>query len=97
MDETLSRTVLDISGRALHVFHAEFSTPSVGSLPTEMVKHFFYSFAINAGITLHQEILYGENDHHKIESLFKGLAKALQQAVKITDNVQSVPSTKGML
>jgi len=95
MDETLSRTIVDISGRPFHVFHACFNTPNVGTFPTEMVSHFFYSFAINAGITLHQEILYGENDHHKIESLFKGFAKALQDG--IYQQGEDIPSTKGVL
>ena len=96
MDETLSRTVIDISGRPVHLFHAQFHTPVIGTFPTEMVSHFFYSFTINAGITLHQEILYGSNDHHKAESLFKGLAKALQQGVRIKSG-ETVPSTKGIL
>ncbi len=77
MDETLSRTVVDISGRPYHVFIGEFLTENVGTLPTEMIKHFFHSFAISAGLTLHQEIFYGENDHHKAESLFKGLGRCL--------------------
>jgi len=108
MDETLTRTVLDISGRPFHVYKGELSSPSVGNFPTEMVSHFFYSFAINASITLHQEILYGSNDHHKIESLFKGLAVALNIAVQkrqlIIDNKisqtridENVPSTKKIL
>lgn len=95
MDETLSRTVIDISGRPFHIFHGDFSTPTIGQLPTEMIKHFFYSFAIAAKLTLHQEIFYGENDHHKAESLFKGLGRCLAQAVSVVG--ASIPSSKGSL
>lgn len=96
MDETLSRTVLDISGRPYHVFRGEFGTENVGKMPTEMVGHFFYSFCSNARITLHQEIFYGDNDHHKVEALFKGLGRALSQAVQIVDP-NRIPSSKGIL
>ena len=95
MDETLSRTVIDISGRFFHIFTASFSSENVGDLPTEMVKHFFYSFAMNSKITLHQEILYGENDHHKIESLFKGFARSLSAATAVSSD--RIPSSKGVL
>jgi imidazoleglycerol-phosphate dehydratase len=95
MDETLSRTVIDISGRPYHVFKGEFSTENIGTLPTEMIKHFFYSFSAATKITLHQEILYGDNDHHKAESLFKGLGKCLVQAIDIVSD--KIPSSKGML
>ncbi|MGK0289486.1 MAG: imidazoleglycerol-phosphate dehydratase [bacterium] len=95
MDETLTRTSIDISGRPYHVFRGELSTQSVGQYPMEMVEHFFYSFAHNAGITLHQEILYGTNDHHKVESLYKGLSRSLADAVKIIDD--QILSTKGVL
>ena len=95
MDETLSRTVIDISGRPYHVFIGEFLTENIGTLPTEMIKHFFYSFSVTSKTTLHQEILYGENDHHKAESLFKGLGKSLSQAVEIISD--QVPSSKGVL
>lgn len=95
MDETLSRTVVDISGRPFHVFLGEFDTEAIGSLPTEMIQHYFHSFAVSAGLTLHQEILYGNNDHHKAESLFKGLGRCLRKAVRLVSN--EVPSTKGIL
>ena len=95
MDETLSRTVLDISGRPFHVFLGEFKTELIGALPTEMIQHFFYSFSMAAKLTLHQEIVYGNNDHHKAESLFKGFAKALSEAVLIDS--KSLPSSKGVL
>ncbi|MCP4104568.1 MAG: imidazoleglycerol-phosphate dehydratase HisB [Desulfobacteraceae bacterium] len=97
MDETLSRTVVDISGRPVHIFNCHFNTHAVGKFPTEMVSHFFYSFTMNAGITLHQEILYGNNDHHKVESLFKGLSRALTDAIICKNGDKDVPSTKGLL
>jgi len=95
MDECLSRTVIDVSGRPYHVFNAHFETPMIGSCPTEMIPHFFYSLAINAKMTLHQDILYGQNDHHKAESLFKGLGRALHESVQLCQS--GIPSTKGML
>lgn len=97
MDETLTRTVIDVSGRSYCVFIGQFSTENVGQFPTEMVKHFFQSFASAAKITLHQEILYGENDHHKIESLFKGFARALNEAISQRAGFDALPSTKGIL
>lgn len=95
MDETLSRTVVDISGRPHHVFRGAFSTQKVGEFPVEMTRHFFGSFATAAEITLHQEILYGDNDHHRVESLFKGFGRVLAKAVVIVDG--RIPSTKGVL
>lgn len=95
MDETLTRTVIDISGRPYHVFNGKLESESVGSFPVEMTRHFFHSFATGSRMTLHQEILYGENDHHRIESLFKGLGRALTQAVLVTSD--KVPSSKGVL
>ncbi len=97
MDESLTRTVLDISGRSYHVFQGQFKTENVGQFPTEMVSHFFQSFSSTAFITLHQEILYGENDHHKIESLFKGFARAIHQAISKRVGFEVLPSTKGTL
>ncbi|MCP4296032.1 MAG: imidazoleglycerol-phosphate dehydratase HisB [Proteobacteria bacterium] len=96
MDETLTRTVIDVSGRPFHIFSGKLETEMVGAFPTEMVSHFFQSFSKAANITLHQEILYGENDHHRIESLFKGFARAMAEAVKITSD-NKVPSSKGVL
>jgi imidazoleglycerol phosphate dehydratase HisB len=95
MDEVLSRTVVDISGRPYHRFGCAFNSDRVGDFPTEMTGHFFHSFAVAAGMTLHQEVLYGDNDHHRIESLFKGFARALAQAtLRISDKI---PSSKGVL
>ena len=81
MDETLTRTALDISGRPFHHFNGNFLSPTVNNFPTQITEHFFYAFAINAKITLHQEIIYAKNDHHIIESLFKGLAITLKKAL----------------
>ena len=98
MDETLSRVALDISGRPYLVWKAEFTTPRLGEMDTELFQHWFHSFAGAAGITLHAECLYGENNHHVIESLFKGLARALRIAVEIDPRKgDAIPSTKGTL
>lgn len=95
MDECLTRTSLDVSGRAFHVFKGFLATPMVGEFPTEMTAHFFQSFAQAARLTLHQEILYGDNDHHRIESLFKGFARALAEAATVVDD--RIPSSKGVI
>jgi imidazoleglycerol-phosphate dehydratase len=95
MDECLSRTVIDVSGRPYHVFNANFETSMIGACPTEMIPHFFYSLAMNSKMTLHQNILYGQNDHHKAESLFKGLGRALHESVQFSQT--GIPSTKGLL
>jgi len=98
MDETLSRVALDISGRPFLVWKAEFTQPRLGAMDTELFEHWFHSFAVAAGITLHAECLYGQNNHHIVESLFKGLARALRQAVEIDPRkADSIPSTKGVL
>jgi imidazoleglycerol-phosphate dehydratase len=98
MDEALTRVALDISGRPFLVFKAEFVRDKVGAFDTELVQEWFQAFAINAGITLHAECLYGTNDHHIAESCFKGLARALRTAVAIDPRAKDeVPSTKGSL
>jgi imidazoleglycerol-phosphate dehydratase len=98
MDEALTRVALDISGRPFLVFRAEFGRDKVGSFDTELVKEWFQAFAVNAGITLHVETLYGSNDHHIAESCFKGLARALRTAVALDPRAAGeVPSTKGRL
>ena len=98
MDEALTRVALDISGRPFLVFKAEFSRDKVGSFDTELVQEWFQAFAMNAGITLHVETLYGSNDHHIAESCFKGLARALRTAVAIDPRAAGeIPSTKGTL
>ena len=98
MDETLSRVALDISGRPWLVCKLPFTVTKIGEWDTEMVEHFFHSLAQAAGITLHIELLYGSNNHHIVESAFKGLARALRQAVEIDPRkADAIPSTKGML
>ncbi len=98
MDETLSRVAIDISGRPFLVFKAEFGRDKVGTFDTELVREWFQAFAMNAGITLHVETLYGANDHHIAESCFKGLARSLRAAVAIDPRTKDeVPSTKGSL
>jgi imidazoleglycerol-phosphate dehydratase len=98
MDETLTRVALDISGRPFLVWKAEFSQKRLGEMDTEMFEHFFHSFAQTAGLTLHVETLYGSNNHHIAESAFKGLARALREAVEIDPRkAGNIPSTKGVL
>lgn len=98
MDEALTRVAVDISGRPFLVFRAKFSRDKVGEFDTELVREWFQAFAVNSGITLHVETLYGSNDHHIAESCFKGLARALRAAVAIDPQaVGEVPSTKGRL
>jgi imidazoleglycerol-phosphate dehydratase len=98
MDETLTRVAIDISGRPWLVWKTEFSQNRLGEMDTEMFQHWFHSFAQTAGITLHVETLYGDNNHHIAESAFKGLARALRQAVEIDPRkADAIPSTKGVL
>jgi imidazoleglycerol-phosphate dehydratase len=98
MDETLTRVVIDVSGRPMLVFRTAFPTNKIGTFDTELVREWFNAFAMNAGITLHVETLYGDNSHHIAESCFKGLARALRAAVGIDPRAAGeVPSTKGRL
>jgi imidazoleglycerol-phosphate dehydratase len=98
MDEALTRVAIDISGRPFLVFKAEFVRDKVGTFDNELVQEWFQAFAMNAGITLHAQTLYGTNDHHIAESCFKGLARALRTAVAIDPRAKDeVPSTKGSL
>ena len=98
MDETLTRVALDISGRPWLVWNTEFSQKRLGEMDTELIKHWFHSFAQAAGITLHVETLHGDNNHHIAESTFKGLARALRTAIEIdARKADAIPSTKGVL
>jgi imidazoleglycerol-phosphate dehydratase len=98
MDETLTRVALDVSGRPFLVFKSDFPAPKIGDFDTELVREFFQAFAMNAGITVHVETLYGANSHHIAESCFKGLARALRVAIAIDERRKDeVPSTKGTL
>ena len=97
MDEALARVAIDLGGRPYCVFQAEFVTPRVGQLGTDLIFHLFESLAIHGRLNLHAHVLYGRNDHHKVEGLFKALARALDAATQIDPRRQGVPSTKGTL
>jgi imidazoleglycerol-phosphate dehydratase len=98
MDETLTRVALDASNRPYLVWKVAFTKPKLGEMDTELFKEWFQAFAQSAGVTLHVENLYGENNHHIVESCYKGLARALRQAVAIDPRrADQVPSTKGVL
>jgi imidazoleglycerol-phosphate dehydratase len=98
MDETLTRVSLDASNRPYLVWKVNFSRPKLGEMDTELFKEWFQAFAQSAGVTLHVENIYGENNHHIVESCFKGLARALRQAVEIDPRrAGAIPSTKGTL
>lgn len=98
MDETLSRVTLDISNRPYLIWKVDFSKPKLGDMDTELFKEWFQAFAQAAGITLHIENLYGENNHHIVESCYKGLARSLRDAMTIDPRkADDVPSTKGVL
>jgi imidazoleglycerol-phosphate dehydratase len=98
MDETLSRVSLDISGRPYLVWNVKLKVEKLGEMDTELFKEWFQAFAQNAGLTLHIENIYGDNSHHIIESCFKGLAKALRNAIEEDKRIlDSIPSTKGKI
>ena len=97
MDETLVRVALDCSGRPDFCFQGKFAQPLLGQLDTQMISHFFKSIAIQAKMTLHMSILYGENDHHKSEALFKAFARSLSYATQLDPRRKEISSTKGIL
>ena len=98
MDETLTRVALDCSNRPYLIWLVDMPAPKLGDMDTELFKEWFQAFAQSAGITLHVENVYGDNTHHIVESCFKGLARALKQAIDIDPRrACSVPSTKGVL
>jgi imidazoleglycerol-phosphate dehydratase len=98
MDEALTRVAVDVSGRPFLVFSADFTRDKVGTFDTELVQEWFQALAMNAGLTLHVQTLYGSNDHHIAESCFKGLARALRAALAIDPRAAGeIPSTKGRL
>jgi imidazoleglycerol-phosphate dehydratase len=98
MDETLTRVALDVSGRPFLVFRAAFPRDKIGTFDTELVREWFQAFAMNAGLTVHVETLYGDNAHHIAESCFKALARALGAAIKVDPaKANAIPSTKGTL
>jgi len=98
MDEALTRVALDVSGRPFLVWKVEFTRDKVGEMDTELFQEWFQAFAMNAGITLHVENVYGDNNHHIAESAFKALARALRMGVEIDPRAGNrIPSTKGTL
>ena len=98
MDETLARVALDISGRPFLVWKARFTQERLGEWDTELIEHWFHSVAQAAGITLHVQLLYGQNNHHICESIFKGFARSMRQAVELDPRKGgAIPSTKGQL
>jgi imidazoleglycerol-phosphate dehydratase len=98
MDETLSRVAIDVSDRPYLIWKVDFSKPKLGEMDTELFKEWFQAFAQNARVTLHVENIYGENNHHIVESCFKALARALRDAIETDPRAaDSIPSTKGTL
>ncbi len=97
MDEALARVVIDLSGRPYTIFQAQWHTPRIGGLGTDLIGHFFESVATHAAMNLHAQVLYGRNDHHQCEALFKALARALDAATQQDPRRQGIPSTKGTL
>lgn len=97
MDETLTRVVVDVSGRPFLAYHVPGQLQSIGLFSFTLVEEFLRAFTNHAGINLHVEVLYGRDQHHIAESIFKGLARALDQATEIDPRVEGVPSTKGTL
>jgi imidazoleglycerol-phosphate dehydratase len=98
MDETLAHVAIDLSGRPYSVIQAEWHTPYISDIPTTLFPHFFESFAISARCNLHARVLYGRDDHHQAEALFKAWARALDIASQLDPRrAGSIPSTKGTL
>ena len=98
MDETLTRVALDISGRPYLIWHVKFSRPKLGDMDTELFREWFQAFSQASGVTLHVENLYGQNNHHIVESCYKALARALRAALTIDPRMAGeIPSTKGLL
>lgn len=98
MDETLGFVAVDLGGRPYCVVEVDFVTPRVGQLGTDLVAHLFESIATHGRLNLHARVIYGRNDHHKVEALFKAFARALDAATRVDDRLRgAVPSTKGLL
>ncbi|MBE5780618.1 MAG: imidazoleglycerol-phosphate dehydratase HisB [Clostridiales bacterium] len=97
MDEALAKVHLDLSGRPFLVFDCAFAGPGCGGFDTQLTEEFFRGLAFAAGITLHMQVPYGKNDHHKIEALFKAFARALDVATSFDGRTNDIPSTKGVL
>ena len=98
MDEAMTRAAIDVSGRPYLIWKVEFPQPKIGDFDTELAREWFQAFAMNAGVTLHVETLYGDNCHHIAESCFKALARVLRCAIEIDPRQKDrIPSTKGTL
>ncbi len=97
MDDALARCSIDLSGRPVLAFNADFPTEKVGSFDVQLTREFMRAFATNARITLHIDVIRGDNSHHIIEAIFKALARGLSDAVRIDPRKDDVPSTKGVL
>jgi len=97
MDEALARVAVDLSGRPYAVIEADFATPRLGAVQSDLIVHFLETLAIHGRMSLHARVLYGRNDHHKAEALFKALGRALDAATRLDPRRSGVPSTKGVL
>ena len=97
LDEALAHIVVDLSGRPYAAIEVQFATPTIGAVGTDLIIHFLETLAFQARISLHARVLYGRNDHHKAEALFKALARALDAATRLDPRRQGIPSTKGVL
>jgi imidazoleglycerol-phosphate dehydratase len=97
LDEALARVVVDLSGRPYAIIEVAFTTPRLGAVETDLIIHFLETLAVHARMSLHARVLYGRNDHHKAEALFKALGRALDAATRQDPRRQGIPSTKGVL
>ncbi len=97
MDDALARTVIDLGGRPFSVVQCSYNGTRVGQLSTDLIAHLLYVMAAQAALNLHVTVLAGDNDHHKVEAIFKSLARALDQATRLDPRRQGIPSTKGVL
>jgi imidazoleglycerol-phosphate dehydratase len=97
MDESLAMVALDLGGRPFLVFDAQFTSDKVGEMETELVEEFFRAVSFNAGMNLHIKVLYGSNNHHIVEAIFKAFGRALDEATRVDDRIKGVMSTKGSL
>jgi imidazoleglycerol-phosphate dehydratase len=97
MDEALALVAVDLSGRPYTVFRAEWHAPYLGSMDVDLVRHFFETLVVHARMNLHAQVLYGRNDHHQAEALFKALGRALDAATRLDPRREGVPSTKGVI
>ncbi len=97
MDDALAMVSIDLSGRAFLVFDVEFCSSQIGDMTTQLIEEFFRALAFNSGMTLHIRVLYGKNDHHKAEAIFKAFGKAFDEASREDDRIKGIMSTKGLL